>query len=107
MGSGAKPQPTNDLVHIGVYGAALVAAVSVDFHSETKTELYLGPISHRTAPYGKLFSWSSRPMEVGAYDIDITTVRTSSGTLEISRRKIFAEMAAAVRFAIRTSFFSS
>jgi len=42
VGSGAKPQPTNDLVHIGVYGAALVAAVSVDFHSETKTETVPG-----------------------------------------------------------------
>jgi len=31
MRSGAKPQPTNDLVHIGVKSAALVAAVFVDF----------------------------------------------------------------------------
>ena len=31
MGSGAKPQPTNDLVHIGVKIAALVATIFVDF----------------------------------------------------------------------------
>jgi len=32
VGSGAKPHPTNDLVHvIGVKKAALVAAVFVDF----------------------------------------------------------------------------
>ena len=30
-GSGAKSQPTNDLVHIGVKSAALVSAVFVDF----------------------------------------------------------------------------
>jgi len=31
VGSGPKPQPTNDLVHIGVKSAALVEAVFADF----------------------------------------------------------------------------
>jgi len=35
VGFGAKPQPTNDLVHIGVESAALVAAVFVDFPFKT------------------------------------------------------------------------
>jgi len=92
-------------VHIGVYGAALVAAVSVDFHSETKTET-VPAVQFITGrrPVRNLFSWGSRhhcPMEVGAYDIDITTVRPRSGTLNIPRRKIFAEMAA-VRFTIHS-----
>ena len=47
-GSGAKPQPTNDLVHIGLSepkGAALVATVFVHFHNNKFKFLY----KHKTA----------------------------------------------------------
>jgi len=40
-----------------------VAAVFIDFRS-------WDPILHRAAPYEELFAWGTRPMEVGAYDLD-------------------------------------
>ena len=45
VGSGAKPQPTNDLVHLLPKGAALVATVSVHFHNNKFKFLY----KHKTA----------------------------------------------------------
>jgi len=46
LGSGAKPQPTNDLVHISEpKGAALVARVFVHFHNNKFKFLY----KHKTA----------------------------------------------------------
>ena len=45
-GSGAKPQPTNDLVHISEpKGAALVATVFVHFHNNKFKFMY----KHKTA----------------------------------------------------------
>ena len=40
VGSGVKPQPTNDSVHIGVKSAALVAAVFVDFPKNRRNFLH-------------------------------------------------------------------
>jgi len=57
--SGTKPQPTNDLVHIVVKNAALVAAVFLVFL----------PIPHMAAHNEEFFSRGSRHrchMEVGA-----------------------------------------
>jgi len=61
VASGAKLQPTNDLVHTGVK-AALVAAVCVDF-PEIKC-------ANSWRPVRSYSSWGTChhcPMEVGAY----------------------------------------
>ena len=55
-GSGAKPQPTNDLVHISEpKGAGLVATVFVHFHNNKFKFLY----KHKTA-YSSRYSVSLR-----------------------------------------------
>jgi len=60
----AKPQPTNDLVHLESKSAALVAAVFVDFsknkcnflHKKQARYRTVDPIPHRAAPYEEFFS---------------------------------------------------
>ena len=87
VGSGEKPQPTNDLVRIGVKKCSSGGSrfCWFDFprnkcnflHKNKPDRLYYGGCRR---PMKKVFSWSSRhhcPMEVGAYAVAFTNKSAS------------------------------